>query len=63
MHVLARLILGRCLTLTGRAFSLQKVLDLYKESLTGLKKLVGHTSVLKDIRYGPAARNVLDVGS
>lgn len=39
----------------------QKVLALYGESLQALKKLIGKTTVVKDVRYGQAERNVMDV--
>jgi hypothetical protein len=41
----------------------QKVLALYGDSMQALKKLVGKTTVVKDVRYGTAERNLLDVSS
>lgn len=37
------------------------MLELYKESLSAIKSLTGQTTVIKDVKYGPAERNVLDV--
>lgn len=39
----------------------QKVLALYGDSMQVLKKLVGKTTVVKDVRYGKAERNLIDV--
>lgn len=40
---------------------MQKVLELYNASLQNIKKIIGKTTVVKDVKYGPAERNVLDV--